>query len=94
MWVYFKRQAVFFNTSDSVLQTDSSMKDDGAVVTVDANLIATWDQETLDMFVAQFADALKNKEPVFTFDEDKPKFIMRLSGNEEEDGPSSDVDIQ
>lgn len=94
MWIFLKKQGILFDPDRDEMTIDSvqgpildiyilqiSLNNEGDVTTV------TFDREKLDMFITQFEDALKHKEHVFTFDEDKPKYRMRLSGRSDDHEP-------
>lgn len=50
-------------------------------------------KELVDLFVSQFEAALYRKQPFMMFDEDKPKFTMRLSGREDEEEEKPDLPL-
>jgi len=93
MWVYLKKQGTFFKFSDDMIIDEG----EGGGYHVTGNKftnVDNWSKDTVDIFVSQFEHALRHKEFVFTFDEDKPKFTMRLSGRDDEGEQQSEVGIE
>lgn len=98
MWVYFKKQGklVNFDPSISIDVKDQKWVVATRVLDTKYDVITFKDKDSVDMFVSQFEHALKYKEPILTFDEDKPKFTMKLSGNDDEDKnePQAEVGLE
>lgn len=101
MWVYFKKQGTFIQFTSDIYIDCKEGKWVVARMAGDMRyqILSFENKENLNLFIAQFELALKHKEPLLTFDEEKPRFTMKLSdsssSNEDESKePQADVGIE
>lgn len=92
MWVYLKKQSLLFNTDNYPMFMSNSRNNITRLMVNDTMI--EWPRDIVEMFVSQFTDALKHSEPLFFFDEEKPKFRMRLSGRDDDDEMQSEVGLE
>lgn len=82
MWIFLKKQGRLFDPDrdDFYIRAACDNGRDEYDGYIDSEFELVFTREQLDMFVQQFDDALKHRVQVMTFDQDKPKYTMRLSG--------------
>ena len=91
MYLFLKKESALYDLTNNELHIF-----DGDVIVGDEQATVLADSEMTETFVDEFAKALRSKEPIFIWNEDKP-FKMTLSGREEapQDKPSGfDVDLE
>lgn len=89
MWVYFKKDEVgidfstirYFFFGDNQVHLYTDVEGDSAISA------AVRDQ---DVFIEVIKGGLARKAPLVVWDDSKPRFQMRLSGREEDDGEETE----
>lgn len=94
MYIFFKKQGILIDPErDNMFVVDNQIT--FMLVPEADEVVLNVSREELEQFVAQFEQALNQKRQLWTFDQDKPKYVMRLSGRDEEesDEPPAGVDL-
>lgn len=92
MWLDLVQQGLYVNLDDvnmgiipNHIDPDNSENDTYQLyILCETSDHITFTREQRDMFVALHKEAMDNGENVFSFDQDRPKFKMKLSGDEDE----------
>lgn len=82
MWLDLTKQGLYVNLDDVEMQIEG--RDDTHLLFIGSYQPIELTREERDMFVLLHGEAMDREENVFSFDQDRPKFKMKLSGDEDE----------